>query len=105
MRVEIKIDHELTEPYAVLHIAKLTDDVGALLDILENAVGMPSLITAKKMTSPMSLRRHRWRLSVPRAAASCYITVNPRHFRLPGRFRKSSDSMPTSLCVYQNRPL
>lgn len=48
MRVEIKIDSELAQPYAILHIPKLTTKVGALVELLESAEVSPRLLPAKR---------------------------------------------------------
>lgn len=48
MRVEIKLDPELPEPYAVLHIPKLTAEIGAIAETLEGMGGAPNLLAARK---------------------------------------------------------
>ncbi len=48
MRVEIKIDSELEESYVILHIPRLTADVSALVELLENTDTSPRLLTAKR---------------------------------------------------------
>ena len=47
MRVEIKIDTEIGEPIAVIHTPKMTFELMALVETLEQTVEKPSLLFAK----------------------------------------------------------
>ncbi len=48
MRVEIKIEQELAEPYAVLHVPKLTAEVSAIAESLEGVSDASDVLAAKK---------------------------------------------------------
>lgn len=48
MRVEIKIDSELPEPYAILHIPNLTAEIGVIVETLKNMDGAINVLTVKR---------------------------------------------------------
>ena len=47
MRVEVKIDPDISEPIAVIHAPKMTRELMALVETLEQTVAKPSLLIAK----------------------------------------------------------
>ena len=48
MKVECKISAEYKEPYAVLHINKMTDSVGEIISMLEKENANSLTLIAKK---------------------------------------------------------
>jgi DNA-binding LytR/AlgR family response regulator len=48
MKVEIKIDSSIHEPIVVVHTAKLTPELAALVEFIEGTETQPFLLTAKK---------------------------------------------------------
>lgn len=48
MRVEIKIEPNSPEPYAVISVPKLTPNVMAAIELLENEQGASALLAAKR---------------------------------------------------------
>ena len=48
MQVEIKIDPSIREAIAVIHVPKMTSELMALVEMLEQAEGKPSLLLAKR---------------------------------------------------------
>ena len=47
MRVEIKISPDIEEPTAVIHTSKMTPELMALVEMLEQTDNKPSLLFAK----------------------------------------------------------
>ena len=56
MRIEIKIEPNIGEPIAVIHAPKMTPELTALVETLEQADGKPSLLFAKSDNKLLAIK-------------------------------------------------